>query len=168
MHERDWQSTLMSIFDELDQDHCGSLDMVELQDAFSEVGPPCLNAFGVFANVDRSNDSAIDRLEWLRMIEEVASVCDEEEVNSLALFGQRLSERKVDLGRIYKDERTARRTCVTRHDAPFRMAWDTLMLIFLLHIAMLLPFSLSFGQSSELPWFIHSWTFCSVAMSYST
>ena len=47
-----------------------SLEMVELQDALQKLG--IVDAFGVIANVDRSDDSAIDRLEWLRVNEEVS------------------------------------------------------------------------------------------------
>jgi len=60
----------MDCFDQMDVDRSESIDRVEFQRAFKEVGLPPIRAFDVFSEMDKDMDGLIDREEWLMLIDE--------------------------------------------------------------------------------------------------
>jgi len=147
--ERDWQSQLMDIFDQLDLDRSGSIDSKEFAAVFQEVGLPPLEFLQVFTSVDGDNDKLVDRLEWLQMIETAAGGSNSE-IDMLKTFVERIAHRQRTKGRIYTIDRSPKSMMIIRHDRPFRMVWDILMMFLLFYISLALPYSLGFGQPKTM------------------
>eukprot|EP00930_Biecheleria_cincta_P028922 TRINITY_DN2012_c1_g3_i1.p1 TRINITY_DN2012_c1_g3~~TRINITY_DN2012_c1_g3_i1.p1 ORF type:complete len:720 (+),score=153.92 TRINITY_DN2012_c1_g3_i1:47-2161(+) len=152
LHSRqeDWRSQLMSMFDELDLDCSGTINRAELRKAFVEVGAPDIGAIQTFVQVDTSKNDEIDRLEWLHMIEDASTG---EDADAFALFAEKLFQRHAEKGRLYDVEATSKysmKTCYIRHDAPYRMVWDMLMMVLLAFVGLSLPYTMGFGPVDAL------------------
>lgn len=149
LQEQDWQSKLMDVFDQLDLDRSGTIDLTEFTEAFEEVGMPEMRALDVFTSMDRTQNGYIDRIEWLHIIEE-AGRGSEDELNAIIKFLDRLAKRQLKKGRIYENDRTRRPRCILRHDSMYRMCWDIWIMTLLFYISMTMPFQLGFGEHSAL------------------
>lgn len=148
--QEDWRSQLMGMFDELDLDGSGTINRAELRKAFVEVGAPDINAIKTFVQVDTSKNDEIDRLEWLHMIEDASTG---EDADAFASFAKKLFQRHAEKGRLYDVEAAPRfslKMIYVRHDAPYRMVWDMLMMILLAFVGISLPYTMGFGQVEAL------------------
>lgn len=148
---QDWQTSLMDVFDQLDLDASESIDRNEFMEAFSEMGLPELSAFDVFRKMDKSHNNAIDRVEWLNVIEEVARSSDDQDIDMIVQFIDKLKERQEkNKGRVYTMDRRKKPFLILRHDSPYRMGWDLVMMVLLVYVSLTLPYTLGFGDSEIL------------------
>lgn len=169
--EQDWQSKFMDVFDQLDVKRCECIDRQQVAQAFSDAGPPPVRAFEQLASEHRqsrgamspksgdgscggSRDSSVkrvmDRDEWLHMIE-VAEKCSTDSMDLLK-FVDRLKGMQKTKGNAQSNDSHAspKSFMILRHDSPFRVIWDILMMIFLFYISLGLPYSLGFGPPQTI------------------
>merc|ERR550537_1128167 len=88
-------------------------------------------------------------MEWLNMIEKAEAGCSEQ-TELIISFIERLSQRQKARGHVYNTDRSVRPFLIIRHNRPFRVAWDMVMMCLLFYISLSLPYSLGFGQPEEL------------------
>jgi CRP-like cAMP-binding protein len=147
--EDDWQTRLMQIFSELDQDQSGSVDQHELMEAFEAVGLPEVTAFETLRQIDKTGNGSIDHLEWFHIIDE-ASRGSEEEVGEVLEFLRRIEEKKRSTGQVIQNTRRRKPWLILRHDSLVRMNWDLLMMLFLVYISLAMPYTLGFGEPKSM------------------
>jgi CRP-like cAMP-binding protein len=167
---QDWQMKLMEIFDQLDLDKSGSLDRSEIVEACEELGLHEVQGTELFKKIDKSQNGSIDRVEWLHLIEE-ATQCDKKDVDLFVRFVERLAQRQMQTGQIYKDNRMRVPAGILRHDHPVRVVWDLLVMVLLLWIAVTMPLTMGFGPDDTIEQIdnILNWFFCvDVVLNFRT
>lgn len=153
LEERDWQVRLMDVFDNLDLDMSGNINLDEFIAVFTEVGMPHDEAGEIFKTMDKGKTGYISRMEWLYIIEEAARGSDENAVSrlcTLSKFLDRLARRLAKRGSIYQSDRTRKHFLIIRHDSAFRMAWDLLLMALMFYVSLTMPFQLGFGDDKLL------------------
>lgn len=146
---RDWQTELMSVFDQLDLDGSGDISYSELMQAFAEAQMPDLKAFRVFMNT--SAKGSINRDDWLNLIQEVTKSSDDE-IKLLVAFLDRLRESTTVSRATIRRGRSGKTPClILRHDSPWRMAWDLGLCVLLFYVSISVPFSLGFDAKGLEP-----------------
>jgi hypothetical protein len=138
----EWRQRLLDLFDDLDLDGSGSIDRSELRTAFIDVGIPPIDALQTFLAADESNDSDIDRMEWLHLIESCSAGKD---AGVFVDFANRLLDAK-DKGLFQLAKNKRKSFCIIRHDSGPRMIWDLFMVGLLAYVSVSLPFSFGFGS----------------------
>eukprot|EP00928_Gymnodinium_smaydae_P023881 TRINITY_DN19528_c0_g6_i1.p1 TRINITY_DN19528_c0_g6~~TRINITY_DN19528_c0_g6_i1.p1 ORF type:complete len:753 (+),score=110.49 TRINITY_DN19528_c0_g6_i1:31-2289(+) len=141
-----WQSRLMDMFDTLDFDGSGALELEELEESFKDLGLTTVHLHEVFNQVDHSGNGSIDRMEWLHMIEQASK--QGSDVDAFVEFARSLLEISTSDG--LSRVRRRHKLCLISHSSAFRMSWDVFMCVLLFYVAVTLPFSLGFHQIEAL------------------
>lgn len=142
-----WLRRLMDVFDQMDTDKTGAIDLKEWTTACTLAGLDAGIAEQLFRTVDTSNSEQIDRVTWLHMLRGVQhGECPQVIID----FSEALGKLQAKNGRIYKFLQTpSAPRCILRPDSSFRMSWDICMTVLLAYIAIQLPYSIGFPQSTS-------------------
>lgn len=151
--EQLWLSGLMGVFDQLDLNRTGSIELSEFKKAFRAVGMQDVEALPIFKAMDKSHNGTVDRMEWLQVITESGRGTDTD-ATLVSDFLSRLVEQLKEEGSIYASHVSSRRLLphywIIRHDSLFRVIWDVTMVLLLFYISVTIPYALGFGRSEIL------------------
>jgi len=142
---KDWQRRLMDVYEQIDGDCSGSIDLSELKRVFVAADLPEKEAEDFMKMVDTSGDGVIDRAEWLHMLE----FADENTASGewLKNFSETIARLQAKNGRIYPSVPEVKYFCILRQDSFKRMGWDMFLMLLLFYIAVSLPFTMGFGAT---------------------
>lgn len=140
--EQDWLNDLMDLFDQVDSDHSGAIELSEWKRALSVTNIPVTEAEELFRTVDTQQTGSIDRVQWLHMLEGVQQgACP----GLIRKFADQLADLKHKNGKIYLPPTPVRYCLVLRPHGMARRVWDLILFVLLLYIALALPFTLGFN-----------------------
>jgi CRP-like cAMP-binding protein len=134
----------MDIFEQLDIHKTGAVAKTDWCRMMSDIGIEQVLAEEIFIYIDRTQNQSIDRVDWLHMLE---SVRDGSCPETVMTFSDALAAIHARKGRI--EINVKKSCCIMRPDSTIRMTWDMTIMSLLFYIALVLPYSLGFAQSSN-------------------
>eukprot|EP00928_Gymnodinium_smaydae_P099194 TRINITY_DN9397_c0_g4_i1.p1 TRINITY_DN9397_c0_g4~~TRINITY_DN9397_c0_g4_i1.p1 ORF type:complete len:745 (+),score=88.97 TRINITY_DN9397_c0_g4_i1:61-2235(+) len=148
LNKQQWHTQLMDLFNMLDTDGSGTIDLDELKSAFEDAAVPVDPVMDIFAKADASGNNSIDRIEWLHLVEHMSK--KDGHLGALVHVSKTLVEIQRRPSFINKRNQRNYSACIIPHDSSVRMCWDMFMVMLLVYVSLTLPFNLGFGQIEEL------------------
>lgn len=135
-----WQRELIDLFSQLDADGSGVLSVDELRQALLAAHIPRARLTKLLKLADADSTGDVDLTEWTRVIKE----CD---VKEMKILCTQLKSNQELCGSIYG--RTGRSPYMLEPSEKKRLAWDFMILLLCVYIALFQPFSLAWENEFD-------------------
>jgi Ca2+-binding EF-hand superfamily protein len=138
-----WQHQLLELFDEIDVDKSGDIRNLELRHALQQLSVVPAKSTKLLKVIDKDGNGRVERTEWNAMVRQMGQNNAPEPVRE---FADALFKQKAKNGRIYPKPDLISHSLILICDSPYRIGWDVLTTLFLLYIAISLPFAIGFHR----------------------